>query len=305
VLVLVAVGCSKAGKDAARREPARSDAQVASTPPADAAPPPVESKAYPDLGSALKATIPADARVLGFGELHMRTDRKQVKSTLARFTQDGLPAIADQVSDLIVETWFVDPKCGQKAKTATAKVEMTVRRPQETKSDIALLADAAKAAKIQAHAMKLTCADYDKFAPTNGDVDPDVMLTLTTGELGRISDEAVRYRDNHAEKRPWIAVYGGALHNDRFPTTGVEKWSYAAKADTASKNRFVEIDLIVPELASADDYMKKQPWYPVAAAADDKIHVWQRGERSFVFVLPKSPDVPAPAPTPPGATGEP
>lgn len=283
----MAVGCSsKAGKDAPRRAPAGSDAQIATAP---AAPAPVDSKAYPDLAAALEATIPADARVLGFGELHMRTDRKQVKSALARFTQDGLPAIADRVSDLVVETWLVDPKCGQKAQTATAKVEMTVRRPPETKSEIGLLADAAKAAKILPHAMKLTCADYDKFAPSNGEVDPDAMLTLTTSELGRISDEAVRYRDNHAEKRPWIAVYGGALHNDRFPTAGVEKWSYAAKADAASKNHFVEIDLIVPELAAADDFIKKQPWYPVAAAADDKVHVWQRGERSYVVVLPKSP----------------
>lgn len=287
MLLLVAMGCGKEAKEAARPEPAKRDAG-ATTLAADAAPE-VKSTAYPDLAAALKATIPADARVLGFGEMHMRTDRTIVKSALARFTQDGLPAIAEHVSDLVVETWFVDPTCGQKAQTATAKVEMTVRRPHETKSEIALLAEAAKAAKIQPHAMKLTCEDYEKFAPTNKDVDPDHLLTLTTKELGRISGEAVAYRTKKADKRPWIAVYGGALHNDRFPVDGVEMWSYAAKADETSGDKFVEIDLIVPELAEADEPTKKQPWYPVVQKADDQVHVWQRGERSFVVVLPRSP----------------
>jgi hypothetical protein len=292
VLLLVVVGCSKDGTNAPRREPARGDAQASRPAPADAAPPEVTSTEYPDLSTALQATIPATARVIGFGEMHMRTDRKQVKSALARFTQDGLPAIADKLSDLIVETWIVDPKCGQKAQTTTAKVEITVRRPQETKSEIAQLADAARAAKIQPHAMKLTCADYDRVTPDSGEVSPDVMLDLTTSELARISGEAVAYRDKRAEKRPWIAVYGGALHNDRMPAAGVEKWSYAAKADEATKNRFVEIDLIVPELAEADAASKTQPWYSVVTHADDKVHVWQRGERSYVVVLPKTPATP-------------
>jgi len=296
VLLLVVVGCSKDGNNAPRGEAARKDAQAPQAVLADAAPPEVKSTAYPDLAAALKATIPATARVVGFGELHMRTDRKQVKSALARFTQDGLPAIADQLSDLIVETWIVDPNCGQKAQTTTAKVEMTVRRPQETKSEIALLADAARSAKIQPHAMKLTCADYEKITPKDGDVSPDVMLDLTTNELARISGEAVTYRDKKAEKRPWIAVYGGAHHNDRQPATGVEQWSYAAKADAATQNRFVEVDLIVPELAEADDSSKKQPWFSVVTHADDKVHVWQRGERSFVVVLPRSAAAPAPEP---------
>jgi hypothetical protein len=284
---VVAAACSKATKDTGAREPARSDAAVAVA-VVDAAPPPIKAESYPDLATALKATIPGDARVVGFGELHMRTDRKQVKSSLAWFTQDGLPAIADQLSDLIVETWIVDPKCGQKAKTATAKVEMTVRRPQETKSDIALLADAARAAKIQPHAMKLTCADYDKIAPASGDVAPDVLLGLTTKELTRISGEAVTHRDKNAEKRPWIGLYGGALHNDRFPAKGVEDWSYAASVDGKTNNRFVEVDLIVPELAEGDNSWKGQPWFELVTKADDKVHVWKRGERSFVVVLPRS-----------------
>jgi hypothetical protein len=254
----------------------------------DAPAPAVKTDSYPDLAAALKAIVPADARVIGFGELHSRTDRAQVKSSLARFTSDGLPALGDKLSDLIVETWIVDPKCGQSAKTATAKVEIKVRRPQETKSEIALLAETARAAKIQPHAMKLSCADYEKVAPSGGDVLPDVMLGLITKELGRIAEEAVKHRDKDPGHRPLIGLYGGALHNDRFPAEGVADWSYAARVDGLTGNKFVEIDLIVPELAEADPAMKAQPWFEVVKSPDPGVKVWKRGERSFVIIFPRT-----------------
>jgi hypothetical protein len=258
---------------------------------ADAAPaplPPVKADAYPDLGAALKAIIPADARVIGFGEVHSRTDRAQVKSALARFTSDGLPALQDNLSDLIIETWIVDPKCGQQAKTATAEVEIKVRRPQETKSEIGLLADAARAQKIQPHAMKLTCDDYKKMAPENGQVKIEDTFDLITKELRRIAGEAVRHRDKEPGHRPWIALYGGALHNDRFPDPSLVQWSYAKDVDDATGNKFVEVDLIVPELAEADPAVQKQPWFPLPAGTEPTVRVWKRGERSFVVVFPRT-----------------
>ena len=284
-VLLLLIACGKDAKNGPRKEPVPKDAGVAVA--SDAAPQ-VKADSYPDLASALAAIVPADARVIGFGELHSRTDRAQVKSSLSRFTTEGLPAIADRLSDLIVETWIVDPKCGQAAKTATAKVEMTVRRPQETKSEIAVLAETARAAKIQPHAMTLECEDYERVAPSGKDVKPDVMLGLITDELGRITEEAVAFRTKKGHERPWIAVYGGALHNDRFPAAGVEDWSYAARVDKTTGDRYVEVDLIVPELAEADPNAQKQPWFPLVQKAADQVQVWKRGERSFVVIFPRS-----------------
>jgi len=243
---------------------------------------------YEDLAAALKATIPDDARVVGFGELHSRTDRARVTSTLAHFTTEALPAIQDKVSDVIIETWVVDKGCGKQATEATAKMQTTMRRPVETKSEIAVLVDAVSAAGLKPHAMRVTCDDYTRIAPPGKDVDPVAMLTLTTKELGRIATEAVIHRDKEPAHKPWIALYGGALHNDRFPDDAVAEWSYAKKVDEVSANHFVEIDLIVPELAEGDDTLKKQPWFPVVAQAGTKPQVWKRGERSFVIVLPRA-----------------
>jgi len=246
-----------------------------------------DHEAYADLGAALVAIIPADARVVGFGELHARTDRRGTRTSLASFTQ-ALPAIADKLSDLVIETWLVDSSCGKPAAQTTAKVETMVKRPEATKSEIAGLADAARGARIQPHAMTLTCADYAAIAP-HGDVDPVALLSLTTRELRRIATSAVVHRDREPDHRPWIAVYGGALHNDRFPDASVAEWSYAADIDRITGGRFVEIDIIVAEIAAADSKVRGEPWFPLVGAARDPaspVLVWKRGERSFVVVLP-------------------
>ena len=273
---------------ASDRPPARgSDAAVGA--PVAAAAAPLASKAYPDLASALAAIVPADARVLGFGELHARTDRPQVASALDRFTREALPGLAPKLSDLVIETWVQDRACGALAADATARVETTMRRPVATKNEIAALASAARAAHIQPHAMTISCADYARIAPPGQEVDAVAMLALTTRELGRLAAEAVAQRDREPGHRPMIAIYGGALHNDRFPETGTEEWSYAAGVDRATGGGLVEIDLIVPEYAVGDAASQRQPWYPLAANADAQVHVWQRGERSFVIVLARSP----------------
>ena len=289
---LLLVACSKAAAPSAPPGAAHAavppgDAAPVAIADAAAAPVPPPPDTYATLAEALAATIPDDARVVGFGELHNRIDRAAVPSSLSRFTA-ALPSLGDKISDLIVETWLVDPKCGQTAVKATQQMETTVKRPEATKSEIALLADAAKAAKIQPHAMTLSCADYGKLVH-DGQVDPLAMLTLTTRELSRISTSAVLHRDKEPGHRPWIAVYGGALHNDRFPDQAVAEWSYAAKADQVTGGHFVEIDLIVPELAAADQTSRKQPWFSEVEHASDRIKVWRRNERSFVVILAKTP----------------
>lgn len=196
--------------------------------------------------------------------------------------------IVDKLSDLVVETWIVDPNCGSAAVVATAKIEVEVRRPAATKSDIVTLAETARAAGVQPHAMKLTCADYAVVAPPGKDFDPEAMLTLTTRELGRIAREAVAHRDRDPAHRPWIAVYGGAVHAARFPDASVADWSYARAVDAATNGRFVEIMLVEPELAELDPVSKKQAWFPlVQDAGDGRVRVFRRGERSFVLVLPR------------------
>ncbi|CAN5714536.1 hypothetical protein BH11MYX3_BH11MYX3_14220 [soil metagenome] len=287
LVALMLLGCGKGAAPAAKEPPpvapVRDAAALVVAPDAPPAPKPPEGQ-YAALADALAAIIPADARVIGFGELHARVDRAAVKSSLSQFTV-ALPSFGDKVSDLIVETFIVDPKCGKTAAATTQKMETEVKRPVETKSEIAQLADAAKAAKIQPHAMTLSCDDYKVLMP-KGEIDPLAMLTITTRELKRIALSAVAHRNKEPDHRPWVALYGGALHNDTVPDKALAEWSYAAAIDKATGGHFVEIDLIVPELAAADAVSQKQPWFSVVEHASEWIQIWKRNDRSFVVVLP-------------------
>ena len=261
---------------------------IAST--AAGAPPPY--RRYADLASAIRDVIPADARVIGFGELHVQQTATgaapTMRSTLRAFSDDIVPIIAPRLSDLVIETWMVDPHCGTGAQAATDRVEQAMQRPASTKNELADQIRDAKLAGITVHAMHLSCTDYDDIAPPSG-IDAEKLLNLVTRELRRIVLSAITHRDAELGHRPWIAVYGGALHNDLYPYASVAAWSYVPDVDAAAHGKYVEIDLMVPEIASADALSKTEPWFPLVAIASahrGDVLVWQRGERSFVIVLP-------------------
>lgn len=286
---MAALACSSdkprapAGRDA--RVSATADAALART--LDAQPPLPAHRTFPDLASALSAIVPPNTRVIGIGELHARVDRKQVRSSLAAFT-DVVPVLGSRMSDLVVETYVVDPKCGAKAQTATKRLETAVRRPEATKSELGKLVDAARAARVQPHAMTVACKDYDVIAPPTGEPDPVAMLTFTTKELTRVTSKVLAERGKQQDARPWIVVYGGALHNDRYPAEGVAEWSYAAAIDKATQDTYVELDLFAPELVEGEPLVQNEPWFPLIRATGAQVVVHERGERSFVVLLPRS-----------------
>ncbi len=250
---------------------------------------------YADLGGAFTAILQAQPRVLGVGELHLRTDRgATLVSALARFSAEGLPAIATQTSDLVLETWVVDPACKVGA-AATARVESAMRRPASTKSELGALFGLTKASSIKAHVMRLACADLAAVAPERtpdggpGEVDAERLLDIVTRELARITGSAIRYRDERQEARPLIVVYGGALHNDLYPYQSTARWSFAKEVDRAAGGRYVEVDLFVPELIEGNPLYQREPWYPAAQQAPaDKVLLIERAPRSYVVILPRS-----------------
>ncbi|MCE9573584.1 MAG: hypothetical protein K8W52_10545 [Deltaproteobacteria bacterium] len=299
-VLVIAWGCAKSpAGESARVDPSTAIAPLdAGTP--DAAPlvdggPLPAHRDLPDVAAAMREILATHPRVIGFGELHARTDRAQVASSLAHFTDEVLPLVADQLSDLVLETWVVDKQCGAAGTAATAQVESAMRRPAATKSELATLVERARAAAIQPHAMRLTCADFAKVAPPGQELQIEILLDLITRELGRIAIEAVHHRDADPKARPLVATYGGALHNDLYPYGSVSSWSFAAAVAKATGDRYVEVDLYVPELARGDALSEREPWYPlIDQAGPDHVVLIERGPRSYIVLLPTTPGAKAP-----------
>jgi hypothetical protein len=269
-------------------KPAKGKRPAPPAPPPDAAPPLPPHQLYPDLGAALQAVTRDRPRVIGLGELHVRTDRPAPAVTaLARFSGEVLPALGDRVSDVVVETWTVDPSC-QKAEAGTKRIESDMKRPAETKNELGALFGVARARSIKAHVMRLSCADLTAFAG-GGALDAERLLTMVTRELDRVTRSAVRYRDEHHDARPYILVYGGALHNDLYPFESTKDWSYALAVDAATGGRYVEVDVYAPELIEGDELYQREAWYPLVAKRDGKgVVLIERAPRSYLAILPRS-----------------
>lgn len=255
--------------------------------PGDRLPP---HRRYPDAAAAILDLTPPGMRVLGFGELHVRADRVQARSALAVFTAEIMPVLADRVSDLVLETWIVDPRCKAKGAAASARIEQAMKRPASTQAELAGQIGRAQGAGVKVHALRMTCADYDVVAPESGGIQAEALLSLVTRELGRIAKSAVAYRDAAAgPARPWVAVYGGALHNDLDPMRALAEWSYAGDVDAVTGGRFMEIDLIVPEFAAQDPASQPLAWFPLVRETPPGTGVvaWQRNDHSIVIILPR------------------
>lgn len=254
---------------------------------------------HDSLVAALAELVTPETRLVGIGELHSRLDRPDAPSTLVRFTGEVLPALPARTSDLVLETWTVDRRCGKAAVTATAKLQEATQRPDATKNELGILVGSSKNRGIRTHRMRVTCEDYQALAG-GGDDAIVHMLDLTTAELGRLSVAALerpRPPSPTPLPPPLVVVYGGAMHNDRFPTAGLGSWSYAPVVEGASLRTYVEIDLITPELAEGDDAIAAQPWAPLLGAST-RVVTFRRGDRSFVVILPRGESTSAQAPPP-------
>lgn len=266
--------------------------QVDAGRPAD----PGATRTYPTarqaLADLLRRTRPV---VVGFGELHQKTDSTPVRSALERFRREMLAELAGQATDLVVETWITEGRCGAKEKQVAARVEESTERPVETESEVVRLLKGAKALGVQPHILRVGCKEYDRLldAQRGGQLDFEKLLDLITRHLRERTLKVLAHRraraDAGARKRrpPLVAIYGGALHNDLYPLEELEMFSYAAAMQKATGKRYLEVDLYVPELLDADETLKTMPWYAEARTRSGPNHVLvlERGPGSYIVVL--------------------
>lgn len=262
---------------------ARSDAATAQNQPA----PLTTARHVTSIAEALRATIDDTTEIIGFGELHERIGHTSTQSALGQFTQYALPMLAAETAYLVVETWSPPTACGQAAKQVTQSIETAVQRPVATKSQVAQLADAARAAGITPVAMNFACADYAALraaASKSSDDQIITMLDLTTRELAAQTNAAWAKRSTPTRHR--ILVYGGGLHNDRQPVAGLTQWSFAAALTPDALAHYVEIDWYPRGLAYLDPAVIKTGRLPPATDHPDEVWIIPQGERSFLLLLP-------------------
>lgn len=286
-------GCSggRAGAAEPVAHPAANDAG-----PSDAAPDSGEPglelhvETYPSASEAARAVLARNrsVEVFGFGEVHQRGADVKVMSSLRRFTAYVLPQLRDVgVTDLVIETWATSGKCGAPEQEAVSDVAQTTKRPASTENEIISMIRTARAYDIRPHILEMSCGDYEGLF-AEGEVDYDRLLKVLTRLLREKVDwvRAAQVKAGIVPPRP-IAVYGGSLHNELYPEAELADYSYAPALSEALDGRYLEVDLLVPELIEGDRVLTRQAWYPtfLRRRSPERALVFERGPSSLVIVF--------------------
>lgn len=296
---MTGLACSKREPAGAARGAGIEDAAAPAT-ARDAAE--IPHRIFPSAAAALAEVLQSRPRVIGLGELHQTTATTHVPAALEHFTGGMLDVLGPVASDIIVETWVQDGACGAQEQEVGADIQQATRRPPETENQVLALLERARGLGIQPHVLRLRCADYDMLQGEDGAVDYEALLVLVTRELRATTARVLAHREAHRDRegrdagavgsrsRELVVVYGGSLHNDLHPYEALAEYSYAAEIARQSGDRYVELDLYVPEIAEGNKLLAGEPWYPLIErlTAPDRVVLIERSPASFLLLLPRS-----------------
>lgn len=244
--------------------------------------------AFPSEAAAFERVLQENPQILAVGETHALKDTT-VPSATVRFKDKLLPLLGGRAKSLVVELLLPDPTCRPVTEGVKRKQEAVTETQRATdQSDFVALGHAAKALGIEPFILRPSCSEYQTILDA-GDDAISTMLAL----IAKLTEK--RLRELHGQTEggaPRIELaYGGALHNNLEPKPGFEAWSFGPALRELVGERYVELDLIVPEFVKDTDVWRALPWY---AAYDperypDRTRLLRVAPQSYVLIFPRSP----------------
>jgi hypothetical protein len=294
--VLAACSGRPAEPQTAKAPPA--PVQASSQPVAATSSAPVAPLGYRECGAGCKAFSSAEAafdhvlvekpRVLAIGEAHAQSAGPKLASSTKRFMDGLLPRLAPRAADLVIELWVANGSCG-KVEQKVQKQQEAVTAPQAAtnQNEFMELGHRAKALGIMPHALVPSCEQYQKIAGA-GAGDIEEMLAMIKDVTARDVSELLAKRGPER----LIIAYGGAMHNDLVPRPGREDFSFGPELAKATAERYVELDLIIPEQIKDTETWRALPWYSQYSAeqsgTDAYLLSW--APHAYALVFPKTPE---------------
>ena len=266
---------------------------VPSAKPASTAPEPactaLGCRLFDNPTQAFEAVLDSKPLVLGIGEAHAQKGSEGLASTTARFTQQILPWLASKSSDIVLELMEPDKKCLKTAdKVREEQKPVTQEQASENQNEFITLGTRAKEGGVQPHVLYPSCEQFDHIVKAG----PDSVFVMldTIAVLTEQKAKAILVRNHKAGDQRLVLLYGGAAHNDVVPRPGRESWSYAKNLQAFTKQRYVEVDLIVREYIKETEVWQQLPWYAHfdKAAHKTKFVLFNPAPASYVLIFPAS-----------------
>jgi len=295
-----AAGCAGGPASPAPPPPAASGASVAPAPAISSAPPAETAAKRPEpcgeLGcllfdtteDAFSEVLRSQPRILAVGETHAQKGTEGIPSTTARFTERLLPMLAPRATDLLLELWIADGKCGKAEKqVAAAQKPVTAPQAETNQNEFVTLGQKSKSLGIEPHVLKPSCEEYDRIVragPDGAELMLPTIARITAAMAKRFLDQ------NQASPDKLLVAYGGLMHNDLSPRAGRESWSFGPELQAATGGKYVELDLVVPEYIKDEESWRAFPWYAHfdRSARHPKATLFHPQPASYVLIFPSA-----------------
>lgn len=243
-------------------------------------------KAFSTAEAAFDHVLLEQPRVLAIGEAHAQGAGPNLPSSTRRFMETLLPRLSPRATDLVIELWVANGTCG-KVEQKVQKQQEAVTAPQaaSNQNEFMELGHRAKALGIMPHALVPSCDQYRKIAGA-GAADIEEMLIMLKTVTARDVTELLAKRSPER----MVLAYGGAMHNDLVPRPGREAFSFGPELAQATSDRYVELDLIVPEQIKDNETWRALPWYSqyAAAKAESAAYLLTWAPRAYALVFPQA-----------------
>jgi hypothetical protein len=236
---------------------------------------------------AFRAVLAEKPLVLGMGEAHAPKDVPGVPSSVKRFTLEMLPELKDRASDLVIELMAPPTGCEQKTKVVRKELAKVTERQAETnQNEYVVMGDEAKKLGVQPHLLHPSCADMKALSAPGVD-SVDLGLTLI-GRLMRESAEKLLAKNAREGVEKIVVLYGGAIHNDVEPMEAAKPYGFGPALVAATRGRYVELDVFVPEFVRDTGLWTRFAWYPHfdRKANADKATLFSPVRAAYTMLLP-------------------
>ncbi|RYZ04403.1 MAG: hypothetical protein EOO73_24040 [Myxococcales bacterium] len=243
-------------------------------------------KEFPSAAAAFAHVLQDAPRVLAVGEAHAQAAGPKADSTTRRFMTELLPLLSPRASDLVIELWVGSGSCG-KVEKQVQEQQAVVTAPQAAtnQNEFLELGHRAKALGIMPHALVPSCEQYQKIAGA-GEADIAEMLTM----LKSVTEQDVKQLLEKRGPERLVLAYGGAMHNDLTPRIGREEFSFGPALSAWTHQRYVEVDLVIPEQIKDTEAWRALPWYAhyVREKAGKGAYLYSWAPHAYVLLFPKS-----------------
>lgn len=243
-------------------------------------------KAFASSEAAFDYVLGEQPRVLAVGEAHAQSGGPGGASSTKRFMDQLLPRLAPRASDLVIELWVANGSCGKvEQKVATQQKAVTAPQAATNQNEFMELGRRAKALGIMPHALVPSCEQYQTISGA-GAADIEEMLKMIKSVTQHDVETLLAQR---APER-LVVAYGGAMHNDLAPREGRADFSFGPELKAATKDHYVELDLVVPEQIKDTESWHALPWYDhyslEKAGSESYLYSW--APHAYVLLFPKA-----------------